>query len=115
VAGEPLTMQDLAKQAQEVRQRLEFARVELAETEVTGTAGGGLVTVTIRGDGEVTRVAFDQAVFEECDAESLAALTFAAIRHATDEIRSVTTEKMAAVSAGLDAALGNQSGQLGRF
>ncbi len=75
MAGEPTTLRDLAKQAQEMRERLVLAQAELAEMEVTGSAGGGLVTVTMRGDGEVTRVAFDQAAVDRGDAESLAALT----------------------------------------
>ena len=110
MATEPFALQDLTRQTQEMRQRLVLAQAELAETEVTGTAGGGLVSVTIRGDGEVTRVAFDQAVFEQGNAESLGALTLTAIRHATDEIKSLTAEKMAAVSAGLQAALGHRAG-----
>jgi len=109
VAGESLNLRDLAKQAQEMRQRLLLAQAELAETEVTGTSGGGLVTVTMRGDGEVTRVAFDQAAVDQGDAGSLAALTLAAIRHATDALKSLTTEKMAAVAAGIQAARGAEA------
>ncbi len=86
-----------------------LARTELAETEVTGTAGGGLVTVTMRGDGEVTRVAIDQAAVDEGDAESLAALTLAAICHAIDAVKSLTTEKMGAISGVLEAALGAEA------
>lgn len=100
MADETPNLQDLMKQTQEARQRLVLARADLAELEVTGVAGGGLVTVIMRGDGEVTGVAFDPAVFDEADAESLGGLTLAALRQATDEIRSVTQEKMAAVSAG---------------
>jgi DNA-binding YbaB/EbfC family protein len=109
VAGEPLTFSDLARHAQEIQQQLLLARAELAETELTGTAGGGLVTVTMRGDGEVTRVVFDQAAVDEGDAESLARLTLAAMRHATDAVKSLTTERMAAVSAGFQAALGSEA------
>jgi len=49
---------------------------------VTRTAGGGLVTVTMgRQRPEVIQVAFDPAVFDESDPESLGALTLAAIGH----------------------------------
>ena len=113
MTGAPTILGDLAKQAQEMRDRLMLARTELAETEVTGTAGGGLVTVTMTGSGEVTRVAFDQAVFDEGDAESLGALTLAAMSQATDAIKSLTMEKMAAVSAGFQAALGTRAGSQG--
>src|SRR5260370_41330719 len=97
VAGESLNLRDLAKQAQEMRQRLLLAQAELAETEVTGTSGGGLVTVTMRVDGEVTRVAFDQAAVDHGDAGSPAALTLPPVRHATDALKSLTTETTAAI------------------
>jgi nucleoid-associated protein EbfC len=100
VAEETPTMQDLVKQTQEVQRRLVLARADLAEMEVTGVAGNGLVTVIMRADGEVTGVAFDPTVFDETDAESLGALTLAALAQATDAIRSAVQEKMAAVSAG---------------
>ena len=107
VAGDSLSLRDLMQQAQEMKEQLIYAHGELAEAEVTGTAGGGLVTVTMRGDGEVTRVTFDQAAVDEGDAESLARLTLTAIRHATDAIKSLTTEKMAAVSGDIRAAMGS--------
>jgi DNA-binding YbaB/EbfC family protein len=91
----------LLEQTQELQRRFVLAQADLAETELAGTAGAGLVTVTMRGDGVVTRVAFDQAVFEESDAESLGALTLAAIRQAAEAVKAVSEERMAAVSAGL--------------
>ena len=45
-------MQQLMKQAQKMQQQLAEAQAALAEAEVTGTAGGGLVTVTMSGTGE---------------------------------------------------------------
>ena len=99
MAGEPPTLQDLAKRAQELRERLVFAKIELAEMEVTGSADGGMVTVTMRGDGEVTRVTFDQVAVDEGDAESLAALTLTAIRRAAETLKSIIADKMAELSA----------------
>jgi hypothetical protein len=51
--GQP-NMQQLMKQAQKMQQQLEAAQAELAVTEVTGTAGGGLVSATVLGSGELT-------------------------------------------------------------
>ncbi len=106
MAGNPSTYRDLVEQTQELQRRFALAQADLAETELAGTAGAGLVTVTMRGDGVVTRVAFDPAVFDDGDAESLAALTLAAISQATERVRAVTEEKMAAVSAGLSGTAG---------
>ena len=105
MTGERTTLQDLAKQTHDLRQRLVLVQAELAETEVTGSADGGLVTVTMRGSGEVTRVAFDQAALDQGDAESLAALTLTAICRATDALKSLTADKMAALAAGMEAAM----------
>jgi DNA-binding YbaB/EbfC family protein len=82
---------------QEVQRELALAQTELAETEVTGTAGGGLVTVIMRGDGEVTRVAFDQAAVDQGDAGALSALTFTAIRNATDTMKAIAADKTASI------------------
>ena len=110
MAGEQPTLRDLAKRAQDLRERLVFAKMELAEVEVTGSADGGMVTVTMRGDGEVTRVTFDQAAVDEGDAESLAALTLTALRRATETLKSIIADKMAELSAGIaDPASADQS------
>jgi nucleoid-associated protein EbfC len=106
VTGERTTLQDLAKQANELRERLVLVQAELADMEVTGRADGGLVSVTMRGNGEVTRVKFDQAALNQNDAESLAALTLTAIRRATDALKSLTTDKMAAITAGMETGMG---------
>jgi len=100
VADEMPSVDDLVKQTQEAQRRLVLARADLIEMEASGVAGGGLVRVTMRGDGEVTGVVFDPAVFDDADAESLGALTLAALSQATNEIRSAAQDKMAAVTAG---------------
>lgn len=106
MAGEPLNFENLSRQAQEFRERLVLARTELAETEVTGSADGGLVKVTMNGDGEVMRVVFDQAAVDEGDAESLAASTLIAFRNATDTLKSLAAERLAGLSAIIEAAAG---------
>jgi len=104
VAGEQPTFQDLAKKTQELRQQLVLAKIDLAEMEVTGSADGGLVTVTMRGDGEVTRVVIDQAAVDEGDAESLAATTLTAIRRASEALKALTAERLADLTASFDVA-----------
>jgi DNA-binding YbaB/EbfC family protein len=101
VASTTPNLGDLLSRLKETQQRLAVAQADLAETELTGTAGGGLVSVTMRGNGEVTQVAFDPAVFDESDAESLGALTLAAINQAADAVKSAATERLTEASAGL--------------
>jgi nucleoid-associated protein EbfC len=106
VADTPDTYRDLLDQTRELQRRVNLAQADLMETELSGTAGGGLVTVTMTGDGTVTRVAFDQAVFDEGDAESLGGLTLAAIGQAHEAVRALAADKVAAVSEGFGGGLG---------
>jgi DNA-binding YbaB/EbfC family protein len=68
--GQP-NLQQLMKQAQKMQQQLAEAQAELAEAEVTGTAGGGLVSVTISGSGEVKSVKIDPKAVDPDDVETL--------------------------------------------
>src|SRR5258705_4485588 len=94
---EPLNLRDLLNRAQEMQEHLLHAQSELAHTEVTGTAGGGMVTVKMLGTGEVSSVRFDQAALDERDPEALAALTLAALRNATDAVKAITEQHMGTV------------------
>jgi nucleoid-associated protein EbfC len=72
----------LLAQAQQMQQQLLAAQQELARTEVTGTAGGGLVTATITGDGDLTGLVIDPTAIDPDDPEGLADLVIAAVRDA---------------------------------
>lgn len=96
--AETPNLRDLIGRAQAVQQDLVRAQQELAEAEVTGSAGNGLVTVTMRGSGEVSSVRFEPAALEGGDTEALAELTMTALRHATDAVKSLTTDRMTAVA-----------------
>lgn len=98
--GQP-NMQQLMKQAQKMQQQLAAAQAELAEAEVTGTAGGGLVTVTIAGTGEVTGVKIDPKAVDPDDVETLEDLVLAAIHNASEAVREMTEQKMGPLTSGL--------------
>ena len=98
--GQP-NLQQLMKQAQKMQQQLADAQAELAETELTGTAGGGLVSVTMLGSGEVTAVKIDPKAVDPDDVETLEDLVLAAFHAAADQVKSVTEEKMGPLTAGL--------------
>ena len=98
--GQP-NLQQLMKQAQKMQQQLADAQAELAEAEVSGTAGGGLVTVTMLGTGEVTAVKIDPKAVDPDDVETLEDLVMAAIHNATEAVRQLADEKMGPLGAGL--------------
>jgi len=84
-----------------LQKQLLAAQAALAETEVTGAAGGGLVTVTVTGSGEYRAVKIDPRAVDPDDVETLEDLVLAAIHNAAEEARKVTEEKMGPLTAGL--------------
>jgi DNA-binding YbaB/EbfC family protein len=98
--GQP-NLQQLMKQAQKMQQQMATAQAELAEAVLTGTAGGGLVTVTMAGTGEVTGVKIDPKAVDPDDVETLEDLVLAAMHNATEAVRELTTEKMGPLNAGM--------------
>ena len=98
--GQP-NLQQLMKQAQKMQQQLAAAQAELADAVVSGTAGGGLVTVTMTASGEFRSVAIDPKAVDPDDVETLEDLVLAAIHNATEAGRTLTEEKMGPLSAGM--------------
>jgi DNA-binding YbaB/EbfC family protein len=94
-------MQQLLKQAQKMQQQMATAQAELAAAEVTGTAGGGLVAVTVSGVGEVKSVKIDPKVVDPEDVETLEDLVLAAIHNANEAKEKLAEEKMGPLAAGM--------------
>jgi len=103
--GQP-NMQQMLKQAQQMQQQLEQAQAELAAAEVTGSAGGGLVTATLTGGGELTALSVDPKVVDPDDVETLQDLVVAAVRDAHQAVEKLANEKMGPVTGGMSGALG---------
>ena len=98
--GQP-NMQQIMKQAQKMQQQVAQAQAELADAEVTGTAGGSLVSVVMTGLGEVKSVRIDPTAVDPDDIESLEDLVLAAIRNAAEAQRELTEAKMGPATGGL--------------
>lgn len=91
---------NLMKQAQRMQETMQRAQQELAEMEVTGQAGGGLVSVVMTGRHDVKRVSIDDSLLKE-DKEMLEDLMAAAVNDAVRQVETTTQEKMAGLSAGM--------------
>lgn len=89
----------MMQQAQKVQEDLKKAQEELAELEVTGEAGGGLVKVQMNGKHEVRRVSIDPEVAD--DREMIEDLVAAAINDAVKRVQEITRERMAGLTGGL--------------
>jgi DNA-binding YbaB/EbfC family protein len=96
----------LLKQAQQMQQQLVAAQEEMAATEVTGTAGGGLVSATMTGSGELTALTIAPAAVDPDDIETLQDLVVAAVRDAKRAADELAAQKMGPLAGGLGGGLG---------
>ena len=87
----------MMKQAQEMQQRLQDMQARMAQTEVEGQSGGGMVKVTMTVRGEMRKIKIDPKVINASDAEMLEDLVVAAVNDArakSEGVVSSETEKM---------------------
>ena len=89
----------MMQQAQRMQDNLKRVQDELAVLEVTGSAGGGMVAVTITGKMEVRRVHIDPSVL--ADAEMLEDLVTAAMNDAVNKANEESSKRMSAATAGM--------------
>lgn len=99
-------MSQLLQQAQRMQEQLMSAQQDLAESEVTGTAGGGVVRATVTGSGELTGLDLDPSVVDPEDTETLSDLIVAAVRDAHAEVQRKATEQLGSLGADAEALLG---------
>jgi DNA-binding YbaB/EbfC family protein len=99
-------MQALLKQAQAMQAQMAEAQEKLASTELTGTAGGGLVTATVSGTGEVLALKIDAKAVDPEDVETLEDLVVAAIRDGQSQASEMGESTMGPVAGGAQGLLG---------
>ena len=90
----------LMKQAQQMQDNLKKAQEELAQTEVEGQAGGGLVRIVMTCRHDVKRVSIDPSLLGE-DRDMLEDLVAAAFNDAIRRAEATSNEKMGKLTAGL--------------
>ena len=86
-------MGNLMKQAQQMQANMEKAQAELANVEVTGQSGGGMVSVVMTGKHDVKRVSIEDALFED-DKEMLEDLIAAAVNDAVRQVEKTSQDRM---------------------
>ena len=91
----------LMQQAQKMQENLQRAQEELARLEVTGSAGGGMVSVTLTGTKECRKVRIDPSLLSDPDAEMIEDLVAAAFNDASNKVDVESKAKMSAASAGM--------------
>ncbi|MEV7320373.1 YbaB/EbfC family nucleoid-associated protein [Streptomyces sp. NPDC093970] len=103
--GQP-NMQQLLQQAQKMQEDLARAQEELANTEVDGQSGGGLVTATVTGAGELRALKIDPKAVDPDDTETLADLVVAAVQAANANAQALQQQKLGPLAQGLGGGSG---------
>lgn len=99
--GMPGNMNNLMKQAQKMQRQMEEASKALEEKEVTATAGGGAVEVTVSGKKEVVKIKLSEEVVDPEDIEMLEDLIVAATNEALRQIEELSQQSMNGITGGL--------------
>ena len=98
-------LNSLLQQAQAMQQKLQDAQAKMAESSASGTSGGGLVTVALKGPGEITGVTIDDSLLVPGEGEILADLIVAAhadAKRKLDEINNGLMRDAAGPLAGMN-------------
>ena len=98
-------LNELMQQAQAMQQKLQDAQARMAETTAEGSSGGGLVTIALKGPGEITAVKIDDSLLVAGEGEILADLIVAAhadAKRRLDEVNGALMRDAAGPMAGLN-------------
>src|SRR5580698_10768822 len=95
----------LMQQAQRMQEDMKRAQEEIAKLEVTGSSGGGLVSVVMSGAHEVRRVQIDRKLFAD-DPEMAEDLVAAAINDAVNKVAEASTNKLGGITSGMNLPAG---------
>src|SRR5262249_40200728 len=100
----------MMKQARAFQAKMDEVQGEIAAAEVEGTAGGGLVRVTMSGKGEMRRLSIDPSLVKADEREILEDLIVAAVNDARGKAEAIVAEKMRAAAGGLNLPPGLMPG-----
>ena len=92
---------NMLKQAQELQGRMADMQAKLADIEIAGSAGGGMVTVTLNGKGDMRQIKIDRALVDPSEIEILEDLVVAAFNDAKAKVEETMKEKMKSLTGGL--------------
>ncbi|MFB6356141.1 MAG: YbaB/EbfC family nucleoid-associated protein, partial [bacterium] len=101
-----MNLQQMMKQAQEMQKKMQEAQEELKEKEYTGQAGGGVVSVTVNGQGDIEELNIEPDCVDPDDVEMLEDLVLSAIEAAQEKAEEAKEETMGDMGMPMDQ-LGN--------
>lgn len=92
---------DLMRQVEQMQNRMMKAQEEIAAATVEGSAGGGVVTVTMTGDQEMRDITIKPEAVDPDDIETLQDLVLAAVSDALQKSKALQAERLGAVTGGM--------------
>ena len=92
----------MMQQVQQMQERMQLMQDELAQTNVMGTAGGGMVSVTLSGKGEMKGVEIDDTLLKPEEKEILEDLIMAAHNDAKARMEDLVAQKMKEATGGME-------------
>lgn len=93
---------NMMKQAQDMQTKMAEMQEQLAQEEVTGVSGGGMLEVRMNGKGEMRGLKIDPALVDPNEVEVLEDLIMAAANDAKAKVEEMTREKMRELTGGLN-------------
>ncbi len=97
-----MNIQGIMKQAQMMQKKMEEEQAKLAQEEVEGSSGGGMVKITLNGKFEMKKIALDKNLIDPEDAEVLEDLIVAAYNDAKSKIDAKMQDSMNAMTGGMN-------------
>ncbi len=97
-----LNMGELMQHARQFQEKMATIQEELAQRTVTGSAGGGMVTVTVNGRGELVGLAIEPEIVDPGDVDMLQDLVLAAVNDGLAKAKELARSEMAKLTGGLN-------------
>lgn len=94
-------MGNIMKQARRLQEDLAKAQAEIAEMRVDASAGGGMVTATVTGQGELVGLTLEQEIVNPEDIDMLTDLLIAAVQEAQTKAQALSQEKLGPLAQGM--------------
>ena len=91
---------NIMKQAKQMQEELAKAQAEIAEMRIEASSGGGMVTATVNGKGDLIDLAIEREVVDPDDIEMLADLVIAAVQESQRQAQERAQERMGPLAQG---------------
>ena len=97
-----MDLSNIMQQAKVMQEKMAKIQQDLAKKTITGSAGGGMVMITVNGQGEVISAAIEKAVIDANEAEMLQDLVVAATNDALRKAKELSKQELAQLTGGLN-------------